>query len=60
MIGRGNKQDKTQKGMLEFSLADLFKCVCCIHPGPGNEEKKLNEINETLQQINNRLNLLDR
>jgi hypothetical protein len=60
MIGNENKQDKKQKGSLEFSFADLFKCVCCIHSGISYEEKKLNEINEALQQINKRLSSLDR
>jgi len=60
MIGNGNKQDKNQKGSLEFSFADLFKCICCIHSGISYEEKKLNEINEALQQINKRLSSLDR
>lgn len=56
----GNKQDKNQKGSFEFSLGDLFKCVCCIHSGISYEEKRLNEINESLQQINKHLSLLDR
>lgn len=60
MIGKRNKQDKNEKGILEFSLGDFFKCVCCIHSGISYEEKRLNEINESLQQINKRLNLLDR
>jgi len=55
-----NKQDKSEKGTLEFALGNLFKCVCCIHSGITYEEKRLNEINESLQQINKRLNLLDR
>lgn len=60
MIGKRNKQDKNEKGILEFSLGDFFKCVCCIHSGISYEEKRLNEINESLQQINKRLDLLDR
>lgn len=60
MIGKKNKQDKFEKGSVDFSLGNLFKCVCCIHSGISYEEKRLNEINESLQQINKRLNLLDR
>lgn len=60
MIGKRNKQDKNEKSTLEFSLGDLFKCSCCIHSGISYEEQRLNEINESLQQINKRLNLLDR
>lgn len=60
MTGKRNKQDKNEKSTLEFSLGDLFTCACCIHSGISYEEKRLNEINESLQQINNRLNLLDR
>ncbi|KAL6424393.1 hypothetical protein ACFW04_009877 [Cataglyphis niger] len=56
----GNSQNKNQKGSFEFSLGDLFKCVCCIHSGISYEEKRLNEINESLQQINKHLSLLDR
>ncbi|KMQ91842.1 chitin synthase [Lasius niger] len=54
----GNKQDRNQKGSFEFSLGDLFKCVCCIHSGISYEEKRLNEINENLQQINKHQNLI--
>ncbi|XP_071565926.1 chitin synthase chs-2 isoform X3 [Temnothorax nylanderi] len=60
MIGKRNKQDKNEKGTLEFSLGNLLKCVCCINSGVSYEEKRLNEINESLQQMNKRLNLLDR
>ncbi|XP_018393301.1 PREDICTED: uncharacterized protein LOC108772292 [Cyphomyrmex costatus] len=60
MIRQRNKQDKNDKGTLEFSLGNLFKCVCCVHSGISYEEKRLNEINESIQQINKRLNLLDR
>lgn len=56
----GDRQDKNQKGSFEFSLGDLFKCVCCIHSGISHEEKRLNEINESLQQINKHLSLFDR
>lgn len=56
----GNRQDRNQKGSFEFSLGDLFKCICCIHSGISYEEKRLNEINESLQQINKHLSLLDR
>lgn len=55
-----NSQNSNQKGSFEFSLGDLFKCVCCIHSGISYEEKRLNEINESLQQINKHLSLLDR
>ncbi|XP_011253680.2 chitin synthase chs-2 [Camponotus floridanus] len=55
----GNRQDGNQKGSFEFSLGDIFKCVCCIHSGISYEEKRLNEINESLQQINKHLSLLD-
>ncbi|KYM77515.1 Chitin synthase 3 [Atta colombica] len=60
MIRQRNKQNKNEKGTLEFSLGNLFKCVCCVHSGISYEEKRLNEINESIQQINKRLNLLDR
>ncbi|KYN42444.1 Chitin synthase 3 [Trachymyrmex septentrionalis] len=60
MIRQKNKQNKNEKGTLEFSLGNLFKCVCCVHSGISYEEKRLNEINESIQQINKRLNLLDR
>lgn len=56
----GNRQDGNQKGSFEFSFGDLLKCVCCIHSGISHEEKRLNEINESLQQINKHLSLLDR
>ncbi|KAG5345608.1 CHS3 synthase, partial [Acromyrmex heyeri] len=60
MIQQRNKQNKNEKGTLEFSLGNLFKCVCCVHSGISYEENRLNEINESVQQINKRLNLLDR
>lgn len=63
VIGKRNKQikqNKSEKGTLEFSLGNLFKCICCTYSGVSYEEKRLNEINESLQQINKRLNLLDR
>lgn len=58
--GKWNKQENDKKGSLEFSLGDLFKCVCCIHTGISYEEKRLIEINDSLQQINKHLDLLDR
>lgn len=61
MTRKENKQeDKNQKGSFEISLGDLFKCSCCIHTGISHEEKRLCEIDQSLQQINKRLDLLDR
>ncbi|XP_012227030.2 chitin synthase chs-2-like isoform X2 [Linepithema humile] len=60
LAGKFNNQDNNnKKGSLEFSLGDLFKCVCCIHTGISYEEKRLLEINDSLQQINKHLDLLD-
>ncbi|KAL0119961.1 hypothetical protein PUN28_007970 [Cardiocondyla obscurior] len=59
MLERKNKQVKNEKGTWEFSLGNLFKCICCINSGVSYEEMQLNEINKSLQQINERLNLLD-
>lgn len=61
MTRKENRQeDKNQKGSFEISLGDLFKCSCCIHTGMSYEEKRLCEIDQSLQQINKRLELLDR
>ncbi|XP_032669595.1 chitin synthase chs-2-like [Odontomachus brunneus] len=61
VIGKWNKQNKNQKdGSLDFSLGNLFRCICCINTGISHEERRLNEINDSLQQIDKRLRLLDR
>lgn len=49
-----------KRGSLEFSVANLFKCICCIHTGVSYEEKRLKEIDDSLQRINIRLKSLDR
>ncbi|EFN87468.1 hypothetical protein EAI_04426 [Harpegnathos saltator] len=61
MIGKWNNQNRNQKdGSFDFSLGNLFRCVCCINTRISHEERRLNEINDSLQQIDKRLKLLDR
>lgn len=59
-IGKRNKQNQNRKGSLKFSLGNIFECVCCMHTGINYKEKRLDEINDSLQHIHERLKLLDR
>jgi chitin synthase len=49
------------EGSLEFSLAGLFKIMCCVHRKPDNGEKhQLLCISESLTALNKRLDTIER
>ncbi|KAK4004959.1 hypothetical protein OUZ56_006685 [Daphnia magna] len=55
----GNKPE--DEGSLEFSLAGLFKIMCCVHRKPDNGEKhQLLCISESLTALNKRLDTIER
>lgn len=49
------------EGSIEFSLAGLFKIMCCIHPKPDNGQKDmLLMISQSLTALNERLNNIEK
>ena len=49
------------EGSVEFSLAGLFKIMCCVHRKPDNVEKtQLLLISESLTALNKRLDNMER
>ena len=49
-----------ESGGLEFSLANLFKCMCFTHDDPLDPKKQLVEIATSLEKVNHRLsNIVD-
>ncbi|XP_049787548.1 chitin synthase chs-2-like [Schistocerca cancellata] len=51
---------KSNKGSIEFSLANLFKCMCCTYPKPSEETERLLMISGSLEAIGKRLETLER
>ena len=53
-LGMLNGNKKEHEGSIEFSLAGLFKVMCCIHPKPNDMELVLMEmksLRETLDKM---------
>lgn len=54
----GDKKDNT--GSMEFSFGGLFKLMCCTYDGKGEEREILRNIHTSLQQVQQRLNNIER
>ena len=54
----GEKEE--DEGSLEFSLAGLFKIMCCVHKKPQEEMHQLMRIAESLNSLNRRLDSMER
>ena len=52
-------QKNTEKGGLEFSLANLFKCMCFTHEDEGDPQKQLVKIAASMEEVNSRLNKIE-
>merc|ERR1719483_854020 len=48
-----------EKGGLEFSLANLFKCMCFTHEDPDDSKKQLVNIASSLDTVANRLKTIE-
>lgn len=55
---QGNKDD--EEGSFEFSMAGLFKCMCCTHPKGAEEKVQLLRIADSLEKVNRRLDNIER
>lgn len=54
-------KDNQDEGSIEFSLAGLFKIMCCVHRKPDNgEAKQLLAIAESLSALNKRLDSIEK
>ncbi|CAH2104565.1 unnamed protein product [Euphydryas editha] len=53
-FGKGDEKS----GSLEFSVAGLFRCICCTHPEDHREDLQLLQISNSLDKIDKRLDAL--
>lgn len=53
----GNKSEESS-GSLEFSVAGLFKCMCCTNPKDYKEDLHLLQIANSLEKLEKRLESL--
>lgn len=51
--------DKVQKGGLEFSLANLFRCMCFTHDDEDHPKKQLVKIATSLEEVSSRLSRIE-
>lgn len=54
----GKNKDEHQ-GSIEFSLAGLFRCMCCVSPKPS-QHQELTRIADTLGGVKRRLESIER
>ncbi|TRY79649.1 hypothetical protein TCAL_06588 [Tigriopus californicus] len=54
-----NQTDKSEKGSVEFSFANLFKCMCFTHEEADDPKKQLVKIAASLEQVNARLGKIE-
>ena len=57
--GGGGGSD-SDEGSIEFSLAGLFKIICCTHPKTVDEKAQLLRIAESLESLGKRLDGIER
>ncbi|XP_052747041.1 chitin synthase chs-2 isoform X2 [Bicyclus anynana] len=53
----GNKSEE-KSGSLEFSIAGLFKCLCCTNPSDHKDDLRLLQIATSLEKLEKRLDSL--
>ena len=51
---------KTEKGGMEFSLANLFKCMCFTHEDESDPKKQLVKIAASMEEVSNRISRIER
>lgn len=47
------------EGSIEFSLAGLFKIMCCVHPKPTDERQQLASIANSLDILKKRFETIE-
>jgi len=50
----------SEDGAIEFSLAGLFKCMCCTYPKVIDEKQQLMRIADSLEALNRRMDSIER
>ncbi|XP_050552797.1 chitin synthase chs-2-like isoform X2 [Spodoptera frugiperda] len=55
LFGKGEEKS----GSLEFSVAGLFRCMCCTNPEDHKDDLNMMQISHALEKINKRLDQLD-
>lgn len=50
-----NRKEDDEEGSLTFNLGNLVKCMFCTYPKPSKEEIHLLHIDESMSQINSKL-----
>ncbi|CAG0919230.1 unnamed protein product [Notodromas monacha] len=58
ILNKGNGSE--DEGSIEFSLAGLFKCMCCLYPKPIDEGQQLMKIADSLMTITKRLDTIEK
>jgi chitin synthase len=59
-LRQGKSSKKEEEGSFEFSLAGLFKCMCCTHPKSSEEKVQLLRIADSLDRLSRRLDNIER
>lgn len=59
-LRRDAKKKDDEEGSFEFSMAGLFKCMCCTHPKDGEEKLQMFRIADSLDKLNRRLDNIER
>lgn len=55
-----NPTKQEEEGSIEFSLANLFRCMFCTYPKPNDEKIHLLKIEQHLNDINNKVANLEK
>ncbi|XP_063241844.1 chitin synthase chs-2-like [Bacillus rossius redtenbacheri] len=53
-------QDSAEDGSIEFSVAGLFRCMCCTRPKAADDQQQLQRIAESLDGLGKKLDSLER
>ena len=60
LMQKAGSSGNVEKGGLEFSLANLFKCMCFTHEDPdANPQKQLVKIAASIEDINTKLKKIE-
>ncbi|XP_037075582.1 chitin synthase chs-2-like [Pollicipes pollicipes] len=54
-----NTTAKDDDGSVDFSLGNVFRCMCCTHPKEINEREQLKRIADSIDSINKRMDSLE-
>ncbi|KAF0297192.1 Chitin synthase chs-2 [Amphibalanus amphitrite] len=58
-LSQFNSGAKEEEGSVDFSLGNVFRCMCCTYPKANDEREQLKRIADSIDNINKRMDSIE-